>query len=53
MRHSRRTTLSADDVDSALSLRNLEVHYLFFAREYVALGSFFFLCAQVYPLVWC
>lgn len=25
MRHSRRTILTADDVDSALSLRNVEV----------------------------
>ncbi|KAL6520745.1 Transcription initiation factor TFIID subunit 6 [Orobanche hederae] len=29
MRHSRRTTLSADDVDSALSLRNVEPIYGF------------------------
>lgn len=29
MRHSKRTTLSTDDVDSALTLRNVEVHLLF------------------------
>ena len=26
MRHSKRTTLTASDVDGALNLRNLEVH---------------------------
>lgn len=33
MRHSRRTTLSADDVDSALSLRNLEPLYGFASQD--------------------
>jgi len=28
MRHAKRTVLTADDVDSALSLRNVEVNYL-------------------------
>ena len=27
MRHSRRTTLTTDDVDGALNLRNVEVSY--------------------------
>ena len=29
MRHSKRTTLTTDDVDSALSLRNVEVSFVF------------------------
>jgi len=28
MRHAKRTVLTADDVDSALGLRNVEVNYL-------------------------
>lgn len=28
MRHAKRTVLTADDVDSALSLRNVEVPFL-------------------------
>lgn len=28
MRHAKRTVLTADDVDSALSLRNVEVNYI-------------------------
>ena len=28
MRHSRRTTLTTDDVDSALKLRNVEVRHI-------------------------
>jgi DNA-directed RNA polymerase subunit H (RpoH/RPB5) len=28
MRHAKRTVLTADDVDSALSLRNVEVNHL-------------------------
>jgi hypothetical protein len=28
MRHAKRTILTADDVDSALSLRNVEVNHL-------------------------
>jgi hypothetical protein len=39
MRHGRRTFLTADDVDAALALRNLEVITLFFfALVYFALG---------------
>lgn len=30
MRHSRRTTLTTDDVDEALKLRNVEVSFKFF-----------------------
>lgn len=30
MRHSKRTTLTTEDVDSALKLRNVEVRYNFF-----------------------
>lgn len=30
MRHSRRTTLTTDDVDGALNLRNVEVGFFFF-----------------------
>lgn len=28
MRHAKRTVLTADDVESALSLRNVEVNYV-------------------------
>lgn len=41
MRHSRRTRLAADDVDCALSLRNVEVGL---ANNLTVMGFFFFFC---------
>lgn len=32
MRHAKRTVLTADDVNSALGLRNIEVNYLPMAK---------------------
>lgn len=40
MRHSKRTTLTADDVESALKLRNVEVN--FFNYDFVLYLLLFF-----------
>lgn len=42
MRHSKRTTLTADDVDGALNLRNVEVSTMLeqMASEYVFLSFY-------------
>jgi hypothetical protein len=48
MRHAKRTVLTADDVDSALGLRNVEVNYLSYAKI-----SGYLQCMFVGPLCTC
>lgn len=51
MRHSRRTTLTTDDVDGALNLRNVEVGFFFFFKLHYNFMCPFSGCMYVFNLV--
>lgn len=51
MRHSKRTTLTADDVESALKLRNVEVN--FFNYDFVFASFFLFIFIFIFVMFSC